>query len=319
MTDPGMKCTRCKAPARFRFPQHNARFCDACLDLVIQRQVEKAIKQFGMLEPGQRVLVAISGGKDSLALWRILCELGYQAEGLHLLLELGPFSAVSLESSQAMAQLLGRPLHVERLADLAGATVQEVVWANKREFCAVCGGLKRYYLNRLCLRMGFPVLATGHHLDDETGRMLGNLLHGRQDHLDRTWPVLEAWQDGFVKKIKPLCRLGGDEILAYATAHQLPVAQGSCTGSKGATLPFYQEAMRYLESKMPGTKRDLYLGFLRRAGGPPELPAPGAACVVCGHPTHVGTCTVCRMLERTRAWRNRVPPAGRKRVDSDNP
>lgn len=303
MTDPGMKCTRCKAPARFRFPQHNARFCDACLDLFFTRQVEKAIKQFAMLEPGQRVLVAISGGKDSLALWRALCGLGYEAEGVHLLLDLGPFSGASLSASQAMADLLGRPLHTRRLADLAGCTVQEAVWANKREFCSVCGTLKRYYLNRVAAELGFPAIATGHHLDDETGRMLGNLIHGRAEHLARTWPVLEGSEEGFVKKIKPLCRLAGEEIRAYATLHELPVAQGSCTGSRGATLPYYQEAMALLDQKMPGTKRDLYLGFLRRQGAPPPPPAPGAVCRVCGHPTYVDVCTVCRMLERTRQWR----------------
>ncbi|MFZ5585915.1 MAG: ATP-binding protein [Thermodesulfobacteriota bacterium] len=303
MTDPGMKCSRCKSPARFRFPQHNARFCGPCLDVFFTRQVEKAIKKFAMLAPGQPVLVAVSGGKDSLALWRVLCELGYPAEGVHLLLELGPFSGVSQQASQAMADRLGRPLHTRRLADLAGCTVQEAVWANKREFCSVCGALKRYYLNRIAAELGFAAIATGHHLDDETGRMLGNLIHGRAEHLKRTWPVLEGSEDGFVKKIKPLCRLDGDEIRAYASLHDLPVAQGACTGARGATLPFYQEAMALLEQRMPGTKRDLYLGFLRRQGAPPPAPAPGAACRVCGQPTYVETCTVCRLLERTRQWR----------------
>ncbi|MFH1059740.1 MAG: ATP-binding protein [Pseudomonadota bacterium] len=299
-----MKCSRCKAPARFRFPQHNARFCDPCLDIFFTRQVEKAIKKFHMLEPGQPVLVAVSGGKDSLALWRVLCELGYRAEGVHLLLELGPFSGASLASSQAMADLLGRPLHTRRLAELAGCTVQEAVWANKREFCSVCGTFKRYYLNRTAAELGFAVIASGHHLDDETGRLLGNLIHGRSEHIARTWPVLEG-AGGFVKKIKPLCRLGGDEIRAYATSHDLPVAQGSCPGARGATLPFYQEAMALMDQKMPGTKRDFYLGFLRRQGAPPLPPAPGAACRVCGQPTHVEVCTVCRLLERTSQWREK--------------
>ncbi len=272
MTDPGMKCSRCKGPARHRFPQHNARFCDPCLEIFFQRQVQKAIDKFGMLSPGQKVLVAVSGGKDSLALWQVLCDLGYEAEGLHLALDLGPFSAVSLESCQAMASRLGRPLRLASLEEMAGFSVQEIVWANRRQFCSICGTMKRHYLNRLALDLGHDTIATGHHLDDEAGRLLGNMIHGHADHLARQWPVLEAGEGGFARKVKPLCRMGGEEITAYAKAHELPVASGKCPKSKGATLPFYQEAMRLLDQKMPGTKRDFYLGFLRGKDGPPPPP-----------------------------------------------
>lgn len=304
MTDPGMKCSRCKQPARHRFPQHNARFCDPCLDIFFLRQIEKAIDKYQMLSPGQRVLVAVSGGKDSLALWQALITLGYQAEGLHLKLEFGDFSGVSLASSQEMASRLQSPLHVVALRDLAGCAVEEVARANRRQFCSVCGTLKRYYLNRLALDLGAPAVATGHHLDDETGRLLGNLIHGHAHHLERQWPMLPEGP-GLARKVKPLCRLGADEIRAYAKAHELPVAQGSCRHSKGATLPYYQEAMRLLEQKMPGTKLDFYLGFLRSKGGAPAPTAPAGACAVCGAPTFVEVCATCRLLQRARARRLR--------------
>jgi tRNA(Ile)-lysidine synthase TilS/MesJ len=303
MTDPGMKCTRCKGPARHRFRQYNARFCDPCLEVFFQGQVARAIEKYRMLEPGQRVLVAVSGGKDSLALWQVLCDLGYAAEGVHLSLDLGEFSEASLAACQAMAQRVGRPLHLADLEQMAGHKVQEVVWANKRQFCAVCGGLKRHFLNRLGRKLGVTALASGHHLDDEAGRLLGNMIHQHGDHLERQWPVLEGSPEGFVRKVKPLCRLGAEEIRAYALAHQLPVAAGKCPMSKGATLLYYQEAMDYLDEKMPGTKRNFYLSFLRAKSGPPPAPVAGGSCQVCGEPTFVGTCTVCRMLGRTGEWK----------------
>ncbi|MEW5914717.1 MAG: ATP-binding protein [Thermodesulfobacteriota bacterium] len=302
MTDPGMKCSRCQAPARHRFPAHNARFCDPCLERFVERQVERAIKQFSMLEPGQRVLVAVSGGKDSLAAWRILRRLGYAAEGVHVSLELGAgeFSAASLASCQEMARRLEAPLHLFRMAELTGLTVEEVAWANKRSFCSVCGTLKRYYLNKLALDLGYPVLATGHHLDDEAGRLLGNLIHRHQEFLDSQWPVLEGAPGGFAKKIKPLCRLAGREIKAYAKVHDLPIAGGHCPRAKGATLPYYQEAVQLLEERMPGTTRALYLGFLEDKAGPPPPPSLQAACSVCGAPTWAEVCTTCRFLQRAR-------------------
>ena len=300
MTDPGMKCSRCKGPAQHRFPQHNARFCGDCLAIHLKHQVAKAIKKFRMLEPGQRVVVAVSGGKDSLALWKLLLELDYEVQAVHLSLDLGEFSQKSLDACQAMAERLENPLRVIRLKDLAGYSVEEIVRANRREFCSVCGTLKRRFLNQVVLEMGASVVATGHHLDDEAGRLLGNMIRGHQYYIDRQWPVLEGMDGRLAKKIKPLCRLDGSEIKAYAKSQDLPAAYGKCPRSKGATLTYYQKAVQYLEEQMPGTKRDLYFGHLRRKGQPPPPPIEEGACSVCGQPSHAQVCTACLLIQRAR-------------------
>jgi tRNA(Ile)-lysidine synthase TilS/MesJ len=293
-----MKCSRCRGPALHRLPAHHAHFCDPCLELFIQRQAEKAIRRFDMLRPGQRVLVAVSGGKDSLALWRILCDLGYETEGLHLALDLGDFSEASLTACRAMAQRLGRPLHIKSLRQMAGYTVEQIVWANRREFCSICGSLKRYYTNQACRELSADTLAFGHHLDDEAGRLLGNMIRRHEQYLASQWPVLEGLKGGFARKVKPLCFLAGEEIKAYAASLDLPATGLKCPRSRGATLTFYQEAMNFLDAKMPGTKRDFYAGFLRQKAGPPPPPQPAGKCQKCGAPTYSEICTACRLLAR---------------------
>lgn len=305
MTDPGMKCTRCRGPANHKFPAHNLKLCDDCLFFFARRQVEKAIRRFDMLRPGQAVTVAISGGKDSLVLWELLNDLGYETKALHLSLGLGEFSERSLAASRAMAERLGQDLTVADFCHLTGFDMDQVVRANRRDYCSVCGTMKRHFLNRLTRELGCDTVATGHHLDDEAGRLLGNMVRGHQEHLDRQWPVLEAMggDDGLalVRKVKPMCRLAGDEILAYAKSRDLPAAFGSCPRSRGATLPHYQEAISFLDRKMPGTKRDFYFGFLRRKGAPPPSPVPAGRCEACGAPTHAeGICAACRLLQRAR-------------------
>ena len=77
-----MKCTVCRGPAVIDIRRHNAKFCAEHFLKLCRDQVAKAIKEFVLLEDGDRVLVAVSGGKDSLGLWDLLTDLGYQADGL---------------------------------------------------------------------------------------------------------------------------------------------------------------------------------------------------------------------------------------------
>ena len=72
--------------------RHKAAFCRDCFLRHCSEKVERAIHDFAMLSPYDRVLVAVSGGKDSLALWDILLDLGYRADGLYLGLGIGTYS-----------------------------------------------------------------------------------------------------------------------------------------------------------------------------------------------------------------------------------
>ena len=105
-----MKCTVCKEPAVIDIRRHNANFCQEHFLRLCRDQVARAIKDFAMLAPQERALVAVSGGKDSLAVWDILLELGYQADGLYLGLGIGDYSDRSGEMARAFATARGLTL-----------------------------------------------------------------------------------------------------------------------------------------------------------------------------------------------------------------
>ena len=79
-----MKCTRCKAPAVVALPSHNAAFCPECFLDFFSKQVDKGIREHGLMTKEDKVLVALSGGKDSLALMLELGRQGYDVTGLHV-------------------------------------------------------------------------------------------------------------------------------------------------------------------------------------------------------------------------------------------
>src|SRR5207253_10980533 len=99
-----MKCRRCKAPAVIDVRRHNAGFCRDCFLHHCREQVRRTIEDFDMIRPGERVLVAVSGGKDSLALWDILGDLGVDADGLYLGLGIGAYSDDSGRYARAYAE-----------------------------------------------------------------------------------------------------------------------------------------------------------------------------------------------------------------------
>src|SRR6266545_1293455 len=99
-----MKCTVCRGPAVIDLRRHNANFCGDHMLRFCRDQVEKAIAEHEMLQPDDKVLVAVSGGKDSLALWDILLELGYKADGFTIGLGIGEYSATSTAIAVAFAE-----------------------------------------------------------------------------------------------------------------------------------------------------------------------------------------------------------------------
>ena len=105
-----MKCTRCRAKAEVHLRAHNAGFCRPCYLGFFRRHVERAIASEHMCTLDERVLVAVSGGKDSLALWDVLVELGYRTTGLYVAQGIGGYSSRSQEKVEAFAHQRELPL-----------------------------------------------------------------------------------------------------------------------------------------------------------------------------------------------------------------
>jgi len=307
-----MRCRRCKAPAVIEVRRHNAAFCRDCFVHHVREQVRRAIEGFDMFTPTDRILVAVSGGKDSLALWDVLLDLGYAAGGLYLGLGIDGYS----ERSGQLARAFARERDAELVeVDLAGEFGFDIPTAGRRgsrSTCAVCGLSKRYVFNRAALEHGYDVIATGHNLDDEAATLLGNTLRWQTDYIARQFPVLPA-EDGLVKKVKPLHRLSELETAAYAFLRGIDYVVEECPLVTGNTQLRYKEAMNRLESASPGTKAQFFLTFLER--GAPLFASENAAelqpCERCGQPTTGRFCAFCRAQAQVLGERVEDQVAGR--------
>ena len=290
-----MRCRSCRAPAVIEIRRHHAAFCTEHFLTMFRTQVEKAIRRFRMLAPEDRILVAVSGGKDSLALWDVLLDLGYDAAGLYLGLGIGGYSDRSHDVALAFSERRGARLLTVDLARDHGYDFPTAGRRGSRSTCAVCGLSKRYVFNRAALEGGFDVVATGHNLDDEAATLLGNTLRWQTDAIARQSPALPE-RDGMVRKVKPLYRLSELETAAYAFLRGIDYVVEECPLVAGNTQLRYKEAMNAIEQTSPGTKAQFFLGYLER--GMPlfraEDRAELRACEECGQPTTGRFCAFCR-------------------------
>lgn len=303
-----MKCTRCRSKVEVYLRQHNAGFCRPCFVLYFRRQVERAIHQTRMVSQDEEVLVAVSGGKDSLVLWEVLHDLGYRTTGLHLSLGIGSYSDASTEKTEQFAEKLGRPLLIVRLAEEGpGLAIPSVTSFTHRPACSACGTLKRHYFDKLAVDRGFPVVATGHNLDDEAARLMGNVLHWQVDHLARQQPVLQPTHDRFVRKIKPLYRCSEYETAVYAFVRGIDYVVDECPNSVGASQLTYKDVLNRLEAASPGTKLTFVTGFLERAreGFATSVETPPLPCTQCGMPSFAGLCSYCKLVNEVESKRAR--------------
>jgi uncharacterized protein (TIGR00269 family) len=307
-----MRCIKCKVKAVIGLPRHNAAFCGPCFNAYVHEQVARAIKAEKMFAKTDRILVAVSGGKDSLALWDILLKLGYCADALYVDLGIPVYSATSREKVRRFAERVGHSyaaaLLVHTVEEEEGAGIRDLADLVHRPTCSACGTIKRYQFNRAALEGKYDVMATGHNLDDEAARLMGNMLYWQEEYLDKQGPALPASMAGFAKKVKPLYRLTEREVAAYAVLNRIDYIVEECPMAKGSKMLLYKEVLNRLETESPGTKQRFYWGFLERQAR--TRPTDSMAdkdrallhpCSTCGQPTTAETCTYCNMMARAKA------------------
>jgi uncharacterized protein (TIGR00269 family) len=313
-----MKCSKCGGLAVINMRQHRLRLCAEHFLEWFVNMTERTVQKYDMFTPDDRVLVAVSGGKDSLALWDVLLQLGYQAEGMYIGLGIDEGIGYSDKSLEMCRRFVanhrpGAELHTVDVLGEYGQSIPVLARTSHRgrgKPCAVCGLVKRHIMNRIALQGapgragdgGFAAIATGHNLDDEIAVLMQNTLHWQTGYLARQAPVLEE-RDGLARKVKPFVRFYERETAAYALIKGIDYIYDECPFAKGSTTNFYKELLNQLELNSSGAKQQFYLEFLSaRNAGRVVFTEPARAalhpCTRCGQPTTAGDlCAFCRLWE----------------------
>ena len=256
--------------------------------------------KYKMLDRGERIGVALSGGKDSLALLTVLSRL---APKINLKLEpilvdegISNYREHTLRTAKEATEALGLPLHVIGFREVLGATLDEIVEKGEKNPCAYCGVFRRKLLNQKARELGLEKIATGHNLDDEVQAVMMNYLRGDLDRLKRLG--IESRQGDFVRRIKPLRLLPEKEVALFVLLEGHQVSFDECPYASTAFRTQVREMVYDLENKNPGIRFSILAGWEKllpllaghKTGGV-------KSCKNCGEPTSGTYCKACEFEE----------------------
>lgn len=180
--------------------------------------MRQAIREFELIVPGDRVVVGLSGGKDSFLLAHALRELSrsddlsFELGAVHLDQQQPGFDRARFERALTLLEL-----DCEVITEDTYSVVQERLKPGQIP-CSICGRLRRGILNAYCQDRGYTKLALGHHLDDAVETFLLNLFYGRR--LDPLKPATPSQQE--ITTIRPLILVEERKIAAWVDANAIP-------------------------------------------------------------------------------------------------
>jgi len=293
----------------YRREHEGVSLCRKCFVDSVETKVRRTITSSRMLEINDTIAVALSGGKDSVALLRILCKLERRYPPARLVAltvdeGISGYRTEAISISREVCNALNIPHLVVSFEELFGVTMDDIASKrNELQPCSYCGVLRRKALNEGALRVRATKLATAHNLDDEAQTALLNMMHGDVERIFRASSAPVKTQARFVPRIKPLAEVPERETTLYAYA--------TGTRFQSQPCPYGQEAMRgdirimlnRLELKHPGVKHTLCRSVEKLSESFQETSAARVfrVCPVCGDPTPNDECEACKMLKTLKA------------------
>lgn len=300
----GANCRKCGRPAVVRIPFAKMSLCPDHFVDYMEERIYKTMERYGLINRARKVLIALSGGKDSLSLAHVMVSLKNklgieEIYGVHVDLGLGEYSALSKEAVEETCSKLGLKCVTISLVELIGHSLPDLAKASRRPPCSVCGMVKRYLINIVALELGVDAAILGHHMDDILVFNLKNLLVGDPAYSLKMTPYTEGIKGMAVARLRPLYETYESDLNAYAKLKKIRYVDVPCPYKY--VDPFKAAIRRMLdelESEAPGFKISLSRRMLEWKLGLPEDTGEVVPCRYCGMPSSSGVCSFCRLTER---------------------
>jgi len=300
-------CARCGGAPFFTRRYSGETLCSECFRESIVDKTRRTVSKYKMIGPGDRVAVAVSGGKDSLALLKVLSELYRHRRNQIVAISVDEgvagYRDEALEHARSVIGELGIEHTVVSYKEMFGFSLDEALdWKDDRDVssCSFCGVFRRRAIDEVAATVRASVVATAHNLDDCVQTFMMNLMHGdvaRLGWLDPTY-----FDDSFpVRRVKPFMEIYEEEVALYAYQNGVPFQSVSCPYMHEGLRSEVRDYLNMMEANHPGIKNVLLrsgldvISHYARASDKDSVP-----CSSCGKPSSNGLCNVCKMKAEIR-------------------
>lgn len=279
---------------------YNLKLCLDCFSDFFKKRVESTIEKFKMFNKTDSLLIGLSGGKDSMSITKALKDLGYNIRAIHINAGIKDSSEKSESIVTEFCTKENIPLKIIKINQELKTTLEELSKISKKPICAVCGMLRRYFLNKEAKN---EIVITGHTLNDEVAFILKNFIFWNEELLLRIYPVLQD-REGFSKKVKPLCLITEQETILFCHINKIKFFDEPCP-HKPEVYDVFKKIVDDLNHHFPGSIIGFYKTYLKKFKNlfnfnyQIEL----QRCIKCGYPTTMQICGICRLKEKLVQYR----------------
>lgn len=297
-----MKCSKCDSVAVMSLRYSGHHLCADHFTDEFEQSVKDTILKGRMVEDGDRIAVAVSGGKDSTALLYVLDKIladslaDRDVELFAITVDEGiiGYRDDTMKLARKVAGDLGIRQEIVSFKDEYGFDLDRAVQDGAMP-CTVCGVFRKNALNRAAKRLGATKVATGHNLDDESQSVMMNYLKGDMERLARFRP--RRRQPGLVPRIKPLREIPEKEVALYGMVRGFYEESVECPYARLSFRSDVRDMMNRLEDLFPGTKRSTLEGYERvlELAGDRWAQMDLSSCGICGEPCVKDICKACEL------------------------
>ncbi|NIO19690.1 MAG: TIGR00269 family protein [Candidatus Aenigmarchaeota archaeon] len=302
-----MKCSKCGKRAVFHRKYEGSFLCRNHFLKSIESKVKKTIRKDKMIERGDRVAFAISGGKDSSAVLYMINKFFGKREDLEFFAisideGIPGYRKESLEIAERLCRKLGIKHYVFSFREELGKDLSRKVSRRKEGWegtaCTYCGLARRWLLNKKARELGAKKIAFGMNLDDEIQGIMMDYIRGDLFRLSRMGGEPIVKDKLFVPRIKPFREIPEKEIGLYAILSGLEIHENECPYLEGPRFRV-RDFLNDLETESPGTKFSVLKTFERLLPSVREIVKQESVRIVkcsrCGEPSSQKICKTCEL------------------------
>lgn len=301
-----MICDRCKNQAVYTRKYSGQKLCSKCFSNSIVRKTAKTISKYNMIKNDELVAVAVSGGKDSLALLKIIHEMSlthnFRIKAITIDEGIPGYRDEALEIVEKFCSKLNVEHKVYSYKDLFELTLDEALElreSKKTSSCSICGTLRRRAMDFAAKDIGANVIATGHNLDDTLQTFVINMLAGDTTKIGWMDPDTSS---NSLRKIKPFCEIYESEIVFYAFTNDIPFQSEPCPHMSEGIRTEIREFLNSLESQHSGIKNNLYQSVLKVSQIVKNFNyKEKTICKKCGNECTGSVCSVCTLVLKLKS------------------